>query len=157
VEEVDNGIDDDCDGVVDLSKRQADADGDGAPDALDCDDRDPRRRPGKREVRNGIDDDCNGVIDDVDDEDRDGWTIAGGDCDDRQGWAHPGAVEDCDSLDNDCDGVTDEGCDAAGRRLSGPVACGHVGGGGAVLALLWPLIARRRRLGYGTLKSGGSR
>ncbi|GDX78304.1 hypothetical protein LBMAG42_01150 [Deltaproteobacteria bacterium] len=84
--EVCNGIDDDCNGVVDDNATDAtlwyvDADGDtyGDPatttlscseapgvvaDSTDCDDTDALVNPAGTELCNGVDDDCNGVIDD---------------------------------------------------------------------------------------------
>jgi hypothetical protein len=41
-----------------------DADGDGIPQFLDCDDTDPGRALGVPELCNGVDDDCDGVVDD---------------------------------------------------------------------------------------------
>jgi hypothetical protein len=59
-----NGIDDDCDGVVDEDTRGRDDDGDGmSEDQGDCDDDDPRRRPGMAEVADCRDQDCDGAID----------------------------------------------------------------------------------------------
>jgi hypothetical protein len=95
VVEVCNGIDDNCnflvddnDGDLDLTSGSewfADADGDGwgsgtdsvfacvAPegfgtDQIDCRDDDPAISPGVDEVCNGIDDNCNGAVDDADDD-----------------------------------------------------------------------------------------
>jgi len=84
-DEVCNGLDDDCDGVIDEGAIDAptwyrDADGDrfGDPDdfvvsctrpegyvdeAGDCDDSDPLVNPVAREVCDGIDNNCNGVVD----------------------------------------------------------------------------------------------
>ncbi len=57
-----NGIDDDCDGVIDNGLDE-DRDGDGVPACqegriLDCNDTNPLVAPGKPEVCNGYDDDC---------------------------------------------------------------------------------------------------
>jgi hypothetical protein len=81
--EVCNGLDDDCDGVIDNGAattwyRDADADGYGSPsvtiqacaqpagyvaNGLDCNDADARMHPGAIEVCNGVDDNCNGTVD----------------------------------------------------------------------------------------------
>jgi hypothetical protein len=79
-----NGVDDDCDGVVDEDavdgdEGYVDADGDKAGDSArplvsctvpgwapaggDCDDADPARSPAFVETCNGIDDDCDGSVD----------------------------------------------------------------------------------------------
>lgn len=76
-----NGIDDDCDGVVDGRLWFRDADADGFGNALDsvlaavqpagfvaqggdCDDAKPSVHPGAAEIPgNGIDDDCDGQVD----------------------------------------------------------------------------------------------
>ncbi len=81
-----NGVDDDCDGVVDddpvdgeVWYADADADGYGAPDL-------PVRacaRPG-------------------------GYVGDATDCDDGDASIHPGANERCDGVDEDCDGAVDE-------------------------------------------------
>ena len=94
--EVCNGIDDDCDGVIDPSDSSdastwyADVDGDGygdadatalacdasdgwVADATDCDDEDAAVNPGAIEVCNGIDDDCDGVVDPDDSADAGTW------------------------------------------------------------------------------------
>ena len=70
----DNGIDDDCDGLVDeLEDCCKDLDGDGYGDPAspaclfpqwDCDDADSDVYPGADEIcDNGIDDDCDGLVD----------------------------------------------------------------------------------------------
>jgi hypothetical protein len=57
-----NGIDDDCDTLID----NPDADGDGSYDCgQDCAPADASIHPGATEICNGVDDDCNGVADDV--------------------------------------------------------------------------------------------
>jgi hypothetical protein len=117
-----DGVDNDCDGLVDNSMAvvtwYADRDGDGFgdPDAaarscappeppagetwryvligLDCDDADPMRSPGARELCNGRDDDCNGRAD---------FRIVGADFedDDGDGFADATCVggDDCNDLD----------------------------------------------------------
>ena len=84
--EICNGIDDDCnslidDAVVDTAVWYADSDGDGYGDAnidvksctqppgfvdndFDCDDADAAINPGAAETCNGVDDDCNTIVDD---------------------------------------------------------------------------------------------
>ena len=120
MEQCGNGLDDDCNGVVD----DLDEDGDGfddiACDGADCDDSDPAVNPAAPEVcGNGIDDDCSGLGEDAD-EDLDGYVdeaCSGTDCDDANPFIHPDALEVCDGVDDDCDGVVDD------RDLDGD---GHV-------------------------------
>jgi len=91
-----NGVDDNCDGLVDEGCR--DADGDGTAWPADCDDADAAVNPSAAETCNGRDDDCDGVADE-------GVTNRCGGC---------GAVpaERCgDGRDDDCDGLPDDGCD----------------------------------------------
>lgn len=111
-----DGIDNDCDGLVDV----LDYDGDNwayAPDELlaqsDCDDCDYDRNPGLDEYGDesyhydGIDNDCDGAdLTDVDGDGYDGGP-SGSDCDDTRGSGeaiNPGVVERCDTIDWDCDG-----------------------------------------------------
>jgi hypothetical protein len=104
-----------------------DADGDGSPDAEDCDDTNPAVNPAADEVCNDVDDDCDGTTDIgardagrwYDDDDGDGYGVellvsceqpegsaaAGGDCDDGDAATHPNAEEPCDDpVDRNCDG-----------------------------------------------------
>ncbi len=84
-EETCNGVDDDCDGVVDegvLDTFFLDADADGYGD--DFSTTEACAPP-------------------------DGYSDIGGDCNDANPAIYPGAPETCDSLDNDCDGVVDNG------------------------------------------------
>ena len=118
--EICDGVDNDCDGVVDNG---FDLDGDGATDAnacasgTDCDDADASIYPEAREVPyDGIDQDCDGAdLVDVDG-DRYDYTF---DCDDEDAAVNPGAEEvakngkddDCadgDDMDGDADGYDDD-------------------------------------------------
>ena len=127
-----------------------DSDGDGAPDAVECDlpgepnppSMDANRHPFAEETCNDLDDNCNGEVDEgllvawYRDEDGDGH--GGGDpvlscdpddglfasatdCDDADPATFPGAEElHDDGRDNDCDGVID--LDAAGCHDAGCLA-----------------------------------
>jgi len=123
VEIPDNGIDDDCDGVVDQGTLDVDSDG-YAPSGGDCDDGDATVYPGAPELPDGQDNDCDTVADEgtvAYDDDGDGYcetapctvgALGGGDCDDRPGAgaaSHPGATEALDGRDNDCNGLVDDG------------------------------------------------
>ncbi len=113
--EYQNGVDDDCDGVVDEGTNGYDDDGDGqTEDGGDCNDADPNTYTGAPEVCDGIDNDCDGVIDEGTpcyDDDGDGYSEVDGDCDDTDPNSYPGAPELPDGKDNDCDGIADEGTD----------------------------------------------
>jgi hypothetical protein len=110
-----------------------DADGDGVPASMDCDDADVAVFPGANEVCDGKDNDCNGVTDDdyarggqifFLDRDGDGfgvWEQARvqcaapvgyvsnpDDCADDDATVYPGAPEFCDRIDQDCDNAVDE-------------------------------------------------
>ncbi len=107
-----DGVDEDCDGLVDEGTDVFDDDGDGyTEEDGDCNDGDGAVSPGLEEVaENGIDDDCDGVTDDGEgDLDGDGYTEDGGDCNDDRGTVYPGAPESVDGVDEDCDDVVDEG------------------------------------------------
>ena len=109
-----------------------DRDGDGASAEIDCDDRDPTRRPGADELCDGVDNDCDEEVDedpvngrmlylDADSdsfgagegipgcEEGANWVANDVDCDDTRSVSHPGADELCDGLDNNCDDRIDEG------------------------------------------------
>ena len=103
--EVCNGLDDDCNGVVD----------NGVP-------------KGGAEACNGIDDDCDGTVPaDEADADGDGQRACAGDCNDSDAAIHAGATELCDGLDNDCDGKADETFLAGAVCTVGVGACLNVG------------------------------
>jgi hypothetical protein len=119
-----DGVDEDCDGVVDEGTSVHDDDGDGFAEAGgDCDDAAADAHPGAPELPDGRDNDCDGVIDEGTeryDDDGDGFTEAAGDCDDSNPRVRPGAVEiDDNGIDDDCDGVVDDGAfDADGDGVT---------------------------------------
>lgn len=125
VDELCNGVDDNCDAVVD--EGWSDLDGDGA---IDCDGLEPcdgvdndedgyvdedspdTDGDGVADCRDaedcdGLDNDGNGLVDDVPDGDGDG-VDACADCDDADATVYPGADDVTDGIDEDCDGFADE-------------------------------------------------
>jgi hypothetical protein len=127
--EVCNGLDDDCNGVVDDDASDAstwyrDQDGDGfgvssttlnactqpagyADKPGDCRDDDPAFHPGAPETdcNDPNDYNCDGSTA-FSDADGDGWGACV-DCDDTNPDIHPGAPEICDGKDDDCNGLAD--------------------------------------------------
>ena len=125
--EVCDGVDNDCDGNIDVGAtdaiawyRDADRDGYGNPtvtsvsctepsgytaDDTDCDDTNADSYPGDVEWCDGVDNDCSGAADDGD-YDGDGYEVCD-DCDDGDASLNPGEAEVCDGADNDCDGLVD--------------------------------------------------
>ncbi|MCK6527766.1 FG-GAP-like repeat-containing protein [Myxococcota bacterium] len=112
-----DGIDQDCDDVVDNG---FDLDGEGwTTCGGDCDDGEPTVFPGAVEVCDGIDQDCDAVVDNGFDLDGDGWTTCAGDCDDEDPSINPAAEDVCDGVDMDCDGADARpGVEAACPALS---------------------------------------
>ncbi len=102
--EVCDGVDQDCNGVVDDGFDQ-DTDG-WSSCGGDCDDDDEEVYPWAPEIcGDGIDQNCDGVLDEQTDHDGDGFDNCSGDCDDADPDIHPGAPEVCgDGLDSDCAG-----------------------------------------------------
>lgn len=113
-----DGIDNDCDGLVDEGTSVADGDGDGfTPANGDCDDTDASVHPGASEASDGADQDCDDLVDEgtnTHDDDGDGLSEAEGDCDDTDAAVAPGAPETCDGRDEGCDGFVDEPCQPCG-------------------------------------------
>ncbi|HEV8201630.1 MAG TPA: MopE-related protein [Candidatus Polarisedimenticolia bacterium] len=96
-----NGIDDDCDTIVD----NPDADGDGSYDCgQDCAPGDASIHPGAAEICNGVDDDCSGFADDLGGAlDGDGDGVAGA-CDNCPAVANAAQADaDSDGLGDACD------------------------------------------------------
>jgi hypothetical protein len=129
-----DGIDEDCDGIVDDG---FDQDGDGVTTCQnDCDDTDPFNKPGGKEICDCKDNNCNATVDDSNvcrgapcfDFDGDGFTNCQGDCNDDPNTGGrtvgPTMSEKVgDGLDNDCDGQVDENTDEDGDGFAtgGPV------------------------------------
>lgn len=67
-----DGVDNDCDGQIDGTFVVADADTDGSPDWLDCDDANDAVFPGAWEITDGLDNDCDEAVDEGN-----GWDTAG--------------------------------------------------------------------------------
>ncbi|MBN1335647.1 MAG: hypothetical protein JXB39_06775 [Deltaproteobacteria bacterium] len=144
-DELCNGLDDDCDGVVDepdavdAPSWYVDADGDAWGDPStgerscqpigdrvvqgdDCDDGDSAVHPGAVETwYDGEDTDCSGGSDfDADGDGHDSDRFQGDDCDDTDPGAHPGAEESWyDGVDQDCDGGSDYDADQDGFDSAG--------------------------------------
>ena len=146
--EVCDGVDNDCDGIVDEDVTQtyyADDDGDGfgdpdaaeqacdqpagaVPNSNDCDDTNGDIFPGATEVCNELDDDCSGEADDgiggiwYADSDDDGYgdpDQAIESCDPGAGWST--AAGDCDDTDPDAFPGNPEVCDEADNNCDGRV------------------------------------
>ena len=103
-----------------------DADGDGYPSGLDCDDGNPDIRPGAPEIcGDGIDQDCSGadVPEAACDLDGDGFSALEGDCDDTNRRVFPGAFERCNGRDDNCAGGVDEGYEIGAECAVGVGAC----------------------------------
>jgi len=134
-EELPDGLDNDCNGVIDDGTVLSDDDGDGQAEFEgDCDDSDPDVWLGAPEDDGaggptGIDNNCNGTVDEGTsgfDDDADGWCegtsalgctdgTLPGDCDDAAFTINPGRPEaPCDAIDQDCDGWTDDAPDDDG-------------------------------------------
>ncbi|HPF37195.1 MAG TPA: MopE-related protein [Phycisphaerae bacterium] len=122
--EVFDGIDNNCDGVIDEG---FDDDHDGFEDTAtggdDCDDDNASIHPGAAEVCDGVDNNCADGVDEGFDQDNDGFTTCNGDCNDDDFFVNPDATEVCDGVDNNCNGETDEGCDQDNDGFNTPEDC----------------------------------
>lgn len=112
-EDIPDGLDNDCNGIID-DRADMDLDNDGYPLSEDCDDDDPFINPGAADACDGIDNNCDGVTDPDFDLDGDGASTCAGDCDDSDPYLGPHLPEVCDGRDNDCDFMSDEGFDQDG-------------------------------------------
>jgi hypothetical protein len=110
-EEICDGLDNDCNGVVD--DRDVDLDSFRSSDCggQDCDDLNHSVNPAATELCDGIDNNCDGQVDEdcgIDDIDEDGFNALV-DCDDLNPNIYPGALEICNGEDENCDSLVDEG------------------------------------------------
>ena len=117
IEDICDGIDNNCDGTAD--EDYDDSDGDGIADCVDSEECDELDNDGDGSVDEGMSDvDGDGTCDDLDEEecdgvdnDGDGSSDEGYDDSDGDGIGDCVDEEECDGLDNDGDGSTDEGYD----------------------------------------------
>lgn len=156
VPEVCDGIDNDCDGLIDDGVPQyvyyTDLDGDSycgatkinscqsSPPAgtcvsfTDCLDSNVAVHPGAAENCDGLDNDCDGSADEGYDDDLDGHLDErycsalsnGDDCDDSDHEVYTDAPELCDLKDNDCNGLNDEGFDQDNDGFLDEQSCSDV-------------------------------
>ncbi len=112
--ELEDFVDNNCDGRIDEGTDRYDDDGDGYSDYEgDCDDGEAAVNPEATEVPyDGVDQDCDGAdLTDVDGDGYDSELVGGSDCDDALSAVHPDAEEWANGVDDNCDGAIDEGTD----------------------------------------------
>lgn len=134
-EEVCDGKDSNCDGILPEDEEDIDSDGWAACDG-DCDDYDADVYPNAPEICDDLDNDCDGYIPDLEDLDGDGQTACDGDCDDNNPDRWWGNEEVCDYIDNSCSGVVDD-LDEDG---DGHSACPSGGDCNDRLATAYPVV-----------------
>ena len=112
-------LDNDCDGVVDDG---FDQDADGVTSCGgDCNDSDAGTFPDNPEICDQLDQDCDEDIDedfDLDNDDYSTCSLPVADCDDTDFTVNPSEAEICDGKDNDCNGVVDDGFDLDGDGVA---------------------------------------
>ena len=140
-EELCDGLDNNCDDVIDQIPEQCYEGPEGTlgvgaclPGRRVCVDGDfgaceDQTLPTPERCGNAEDDDCDGQADEGCDEDGDGFTVLGGDCDDGERDINPDAEEICDGEDNDCDEETDEVSEACYDGPAGTLDVGQCQGG----------------------------
>ncbi len=102
-EELCDGYDNDCDGLVPDGEGDLDEDG-YMPCEGDCDDDNSLTFPGAEEQCDGYDNDCNNVLPENErDQDDDTYLACLDDCNDFEFSINPGVEEICNGLDDNCD------------------------------------------------------
>jgi len=120
------------DPIEDTGPEPIDADGDGYPAGVDCDDTRAPIHPGASPAIVAwcrMDYNCDGILDGDEDLDGDGVSWCGHDCDDADPTRAPGLPDPIDGIDQDCDGTDGVG-ELPGLRLYEsetpvPQALGH--------------------------------
>jgi hypothetical protein len=119
LEELCDGIDNDCSGLPDAGPDgEVDDDGDGSRSCEDCDDHDAVNSPDFVEICDGLENDCDADTNELLDGDGDGSSVCAGDCDDSDPTIGPGLTELCNGIDDDCDPATSEDVDNDGDGFS---------------------------------------